>query len=349
VPGGFWTGTNAIVVAGTVTEIDIATGEQRQLPLGEGPASDAGANLESPPSAVNLAVSTHSLTGAALAENGNETRLLLWSNATVFAVDLSSAYPSVMWGRAEAIDGAIVTEVGARAVVWRGNRLWVWNLATAGDERALEGHTGPIVACALADANRVWSASLDGSVRLWDISTGAELRRFEGHSGRLLGWYLTPEIGLSWSDDNAVRLWDLSRADAGPSPSDAARVEGPGTITAVASEGRDPGQSTARLTNVVLGTSDGRLISFSPRQQPRDTRIHSHAVRSIAYLPAARAFATASDDGTVRMSRSGEVVTGAVFYSSAPVVHLQPAGDALLALDEQGHVFILDYARMSPT
>ena len=242
-----------------------------------------------------------------------------------------------------------MTEDGARAILWRGEKLWVCDLSAAADERRIAGHTGAIVACALPDTTRVWSASLDGSLRLWDLSTGEEIRRFEGHSGRLLGWYLTPEIGLSWSDDNAVRLWDLSRADAGPSPSDAAHVEGPGTITAVASDGPDPGRSPARLTNVVLGTSDGRLISFSPGQQPRDTRIHTHAVRSIAYLPAAGAFATASDDGTVRMFRNGEVVTGAVFYSSAPVVHLQPAGDALLALDEQGHVFILDYARMGPT
>ena len=88
VPGGFWTDTNAILVAGSATEIDIANGEQRQLPLDPGAMVS---HLEGPQSSVNLAVSTTRLTGAALAGNG--TRMLMWSNAAVFSVDLSFRGP----------------------------------------------------------------------------------------------------------------------------------------------------------------------------------------------------------------------------------------------------------------
>ena len=99
------------------------------------------------------------------------------------------------------------------------------------------------------------------------------------------------------------------------------------------------------LSNVVLGTSDGHIVHVPPGERPRATRLHTHRIRDIVHVAEAEAFATCSDDGTVRMWRNGEAVMGGVFYTSAPVVRLLPVSASLLALDEQGRVCVRTCSR----
>ena len=156
------------------------------------------------------------------------------------------------------------------------------------------------------------------------MRTGEENRRFEGHSGRLLGWHLTPQIALSWSDDNAVRRMGLDASQRRSQP----------ILMPQASEGRERSRLShplasfpegRQLANVVIGTSDGRLVHFQPGQRPaRRAPAYAPYPRHRVHLPEAEAFATCSDDGTVRMWRNGEAVMGGVFYTSAPVVRLLP-------------------------
>ena len=323
-PGSFWSATNVLIVKSGLSEIDVSTGEQQDLEV-----SNIAAGRE--------------LLGSPIAADGS--RMLLWMNAELLCIKLTNRRLYFEWAHAATIDGAIVSDDGTRAVTWHGSTLSVWNMETGSDERTITGHTGRISACSFAGHERAWSASLDGSVRLWDLRTGEEIRRFEGHSGHLLGWYLTPDLAVSWSDDNGIRAWDLTREDAGPAPVDAAGLDAPARITAVTSRPTDTAASSRTLARIVMGTSDGRIIGFAPGQEPLDTRVHTHRVHDIVYVPGADAFATCSDDGTVRLWRNGAVVAGAVFYSPSPVVRLLPVGEVLVGLDENGRAFVLDASR----
>jgi NET1-associated nuclear protein 1 (U3 small nucleolar RNA-associated protein 17) len=76
--------------------------------------------------------------------------------------------------------------------------------------RILRGHTGAVTKVAICDTNaqRAYSASLDGTVRVWDFADGAclEVRRSDLPSHRIAGWRLggafrqVLEVGLAVCD-----------------------------------------------------------------------------------------------------------------------------------------------------
>jgi serine/threonine protein kinase len=75
-----------------------------------------------------------------------------------------------------------------------------------------EGHLDWVQGVAFApDAQRVLTASLDGSLRLWDVVSGRELRRFTRHAGAVTGVAFSPNgrYAVSAGADRTVRIWDV--------------------------------------------------------------------------------------------------------------------------------------------
>ena len=95
----------------------------------------------------------------------------------------------------------------------------VWDLDSARELYALEGHTGWLNAVAVsADGRRVVSATSHyGTLRVWDLDSGRELRTLEGHTGWVRAVAVTADGRqvLFAGDDGMVRVWDLDSGRAG--------------------------------------------------------------------------------------------------------------------------------------
>ena len=63
-----------------------------------------------------------------------------------------------------------------------------------------------------ADAAKVLSASMDGTVRVWDTRTGACLHVLSGHTDKVYAVAPAPDgrLALSGAKDHTLRLWDLA-------------------------------------------------------------------------------------------------------------------------------------------
>jgi cytochrome c len=113
---------------------------------------------------------------------------------------------------------------------------------------AFEGHTGPIVALALAgDQTTLASAAWDHSVRLWRLTgprPGAA-RVFEGHQQNVNGVAFTPDgrALVSAGYDATVRIWPLTGEAAPavvtlPAPLNAVAVAPGGEIVTAGADGK---------------------------------------------------------------------------------------------------------------
>ena len=74
----------------------------------------------------------------------------------------------------------------------------------------LTGHLGRVTALAFSpDGRRIFTSSLDGTVKVWHARTGEELLSLHGHEGGLWGLAISPDgrtiAGATSSDE--VKLW----------------------------------------------------------------------------------------------------------------------------------------------
>ena len=89
----------------------------------------------------------------------------------------------------------------------------MWDASTGETLKMLEGHTQSVRSAAFSsNANRIVSASDDGSVWMWDASTGETLKVLEGHTNYVMSVAFSSDGNriISGSDDKSVRVWDPS-------------------------------------------------------------------------------------------------------------------------------------------
>lgn len=82
----------------------------------------------------------------------------------------------------------------------------------------LEGHTGPVLSVAYApDSRTLASGGADQSVRLWDITTGRQSLVIHDPGGPVVSLAFAPDGNtLAVGTSHCVTLWDLARAEPGP-------------------------------------------------------------------------------------------------------------------------------------
>jgi len=142
-----------------------------------------------------------------LVSGGDDFRLLLWDTDGRTAVELTR-HDGKIAGLAVSPDGRHVASAS-----WDGS-IGVTDLQT-GESRRLTGHEAGVNAVAFTPDGRLYSASIDGTLRLWDVASGLEQRLVLRHGFGINRMILNADAGwLAYGAvDGVTRVIDLD-ADA---------------------------------------------------------------------------------------------------------------------------------------
>lgn len=279
--------------------------------------------------------------GDSLLSGSFDTSAIRWSLATDAAVEVLRYHVDAVNAVAFLKDGRMIT-AGADA------RIAVWTVGRQQPDKVLEGHTGPVVALAVApNGSTLASASWDHSVRLWSLADGAS-RVFEGHAQNVNGVAFAPDGGslVSVGYDRALRIWRLPEGQpetvALPAPLNAVAVAPDGEIVAagadgkvrlLTTDGKPAGEVDAGSAPIIaLALSDdGDLIAAASivgtvaiverksRNLLRTLVGSGFPVWSVVFLHDAATLVTGGADGKIRRwnVQSGEPVGSNLFGTSA--------------------------------
>ena len=142
--------------------------------------------------------------GGTLASSGHR-EINLWDVATSTHREISEAY--VHFANGMFING----DSGILASVDIGDTIWLLDIVTREQKKALKGHTKNVKSVAFSpDGRTLASGSLDKTVRLWGVATGKQKKILKGHRKSINGiaFSIDGQILATASRDNTVRLWD---------------------------------------------------------------------------------------------------------------------------------------------
>ncbi|KAL5565484.1 hypothetical protein UlMin_028648 [Ulmus minor] len=72
---------------------------------------------------------------------------------------------------------------------------------------SLEGHTSTVICLAIGRDNRLYSGSMDHTIRVWDTSTLQCIATLEGHSDSVMSLICWDQFLLSASLDGTLKIW----------------------------------------------------------------------------------------------------------------------------------------------
>jgi WD40 repeat protein len=201
--------------------------------------------------------------------------LLIWDMATQ-TLRLTLRHHAELNCCAIRADGALVV-AGSRD-----GTLKAWDTRSGDDLHTLEGHTGPVNACAffLPDTPFIVSASEDETIRIWSLESAQEILALIGHQGPVTGCAVHPTSGLilSTSSDRTLMAW--SRLDRVPATTTLPSAFG-GNCCAFSPDGRYAACSFGNCV-LVIDSQEGRSFTV----QSSGTLVTGCAVRQDGFVAA---------------------------------------------------------------
>ena len=91
----------------------------------------------------------------------------------------------------------------------------------------LRGHTDSVSSLALSgDGKRLFSGSVDKTIKVWDLEAGKESLTLRGHTAYVTSLALSGDGKrlFSGSEDNTIKVWDLEAGKETLHPARAHRV-----------------------------------------------------------------------------------------------------------------------------
>ena len=179
----------------------------------------------------------------------------------------------------------------------------LWDINSGENINVLSGHTDYVMSVAFSpDGKTLASGSSDNTIRLWDVSSGKTTQELSGHFADVISVAFSPDgktlasgyadntlLGKLGSDDNTIRLWDISSGET--------TQELSGHTAAVLSVAFSPGGKT-------LASGSGntvRLWDISSGETIHELSGHAAAVLSVAFSPGGKTLASGSLDNTIRL------------------------------------------------
>lgn len=164
------------------------------------------------------------LDGAYLITCGGDTALRWWEPVSGRLIHSADEHPAWLWDCTVSPDGDRV------AAACDDGSAYLYRVSGAVDLSAptvVDGHTGPVRACAFtSDGRSLVTGGDDGILRTWDAVTGAPVQSWAGHASTIWSIATTPTHDLiaTVGEDGTIRLWLTDAADG---PVTAMRVDGP--------------------------------------------------------------------------------------------------------------------------
>ncbi|CAN0906933.1 Zinc finger CCCH domain-containing protein 17 [Linum grandiflorum] len=94
--------------------------------------------------------------------------------------------------------------------------IWAWKIST--DEQgnifqpvaSMIGHTSAVISLRCGAASRVYSGSIDGTIKVWDVKTWQCIETFKGHDDAVTSLLCYDAFLLSCSLDKKIKVWGLN-------------------------------------------------------------------------------------------------------------------------------------------
>ncbi|RVE47117.1 hypothetical protein evm_008194 [Chilo suppressalis] len=95
-------------------------------------------------------------------------------------------------------------------------QIFMWNVyGQCENVMVMSGHTGAIMElCFSPDGSHLYTCATDNTVAVWDVPTGMRIKKLKGHTNfvnSVSGARRGPELLVSGSDDNTIKLWDARK------------------------------------------------------------------------------------------------------------------------------------------
>lgn len=191
--------------------------------------------------------------------------------------------------------------------------VWLWDLRSRAQIRALTGHQDWVWSAAISPDGRYAATgsgpislptnrTADTTVRLWDLQTGEQIRIFEGHTNTVNMVAFSPDgqtiASASW--DGTVWLWDVETGQG--------RIAFDNHTSRVLSVNFSPDGNTALSggcgefnANNVCVKGEIILWDVTTGEEIRRFEGHTAAVNNAVFSPNGRLVASAADDNTIRL------------------------------------------------
>jgi WD40 repeat protein/energy-coupling factor transporter ATP-binding protein EcfA2 len=255
---------------------------------------------------------------------------------------------------------------GTLLAVPAGNEIVLLDAATLAERGHLRGHTALVRAVRFSpDGGLLASASDDRTAIVWNLATGDRQEQLRGHAGGVWNLGFSPDGATLYtvSVDQAVLAWDLNgdrhlmprKAIAEPVVS-----EVPLTIAHVA-HGAPTGDAIAYITTVQAGAEEQtvtvRWLDVGTGRAGDIVDTGHGDIGAHAWRPDGRRFATAGEDGFVRVWdwHTDALAAGRQVTTRGPLVGLDYTSDGTRLvvgergdIEQGGRLFAVDAETLEP-
>ncbi|KAG0630698.1 hypothetical protein M758_1G197900 [Ceratodon purpureus] len=133
----------------------------------------------------------------------------------VKVVNMTTLHQQSLSGPKGQVHALAVTDEGLLFAGTQDGTILVWQFNTATNEfvpaASMSGHTGPVVTLMLI-GSRLYSGSMDKTIRVWEIASVQCVQTLEGHTGVVMDLLCWDSFLLSCSLDGTVKIWTLNTA-----------------------------------------------------------------------------------------------------------------------------------------